>query len=295
MSDKLPQRNIYQRLLAIVEEAGALKKTGTATIGGRYSFHQVDEVVDHLRPLFVKHGVVPLPSVLDCTVREIPITRADGSTRVDHLSEVQLAMVYVNVDRPEDKTPAFTAFGEGVDVSDKSTGKATSYALKNHLLAMFHLRGQPDNEAGDVSATGHAQGYKSQPRQGYSSAAPPPPSPERSKKDRAVWLKNKVEAYLSAKGEGRWQAAWAFVGEMGAALREKEVAPRTISDKQIKRLYAINGSAGGSVDRMKELVYGACAIDPAEPGIKDHLGLVPVDLYQGICTLVEAGGVEAME
>lgn len=314
MSEKSP--NVYQRLLSVIAAAGAAPKSGkaAAAVGG-YAFHKVDDIVDRLRPLLVEHGVLAIPQVLESETREVETSRyRDGKEikAIERQTTCQIQVVFVNVDSPEDRTPPISAFGDGIDSSDKAAGKAMSYALKNALLAMFWARGHADNEADSPVSAGRSQGYRKPPpaRTPAAAALPPAPSENRppAQGDRteappagdrraspAIWLDNKVKAYINANGDGRFQAAWSLIGDMGQRLKEKNAISKLISAKQAKRMYALTKAGGGSVARMKELVYAACAIDDQDPEVTDHLELVPMDLYQGICTLIEAGGVSAME
>jgi hypothetical protein len=141
MPESIP--NLYRRLLAIVHDSGALKKGGKTSYGDNYAYHKVDDVVDHLRPLFIEHGVVMLTSVVERHLGEAGET---SSKKTQWRAEALLAITFVNVDDPAEKV-TINGWGEGVDTSDKGVGKAIAYALKNALLATFFLRGQPDVEA----------------------------------------------------------------------------------------------------------------------------------------------------
>ncbi len=144
MSDK---PNLHQRIVAIMEDAGAIEKEGKAhpSIGG-FAYHAIDDVDGAIRPLLVRHGVTVVP---DITERErVDVTVSGG--KVHNRVTIHLDVTFCNADNPADKL-TLRAVGMGVDPSDKAEGKAVSYALKTLYLAVFHLRGKPDNEA-DVPA-----------------------------------------------------------------------------------------------------------------------------------------------
>lgn len=298
------KRNIYQRLAAVIAESGAIAKTGTATIGGRYSFHQIDEVVDHLRPLMLKHGVIGLPSVLQAQSTPRPAFKDGVQVRTDQHAEASIAVTYVNVDDPQDRTEALLAWGEGLDVSDKAMGKATSYALKNHLLAMFMLRGQPDNEADQRPQTGQGNRSGPPPRQ------PPPPRRQQQQGPPPVpdppWLEEPPpegrapappagaslqERVMAVASQGNVEAAWSLISSEIETLRKKFPNLYTIKPQQVRVFYGKAQGAGVDVEAMKERVYAACGISGAEPGVQDHLELVPSGVVQAIFDLIEGGHV----
>ena len=173
----MSEKNLFQRLLAVMDDVGAIGKGGQAdkSIGG-FMFHSIDDVSNALRAPCIKHGVFisvtvargrdDLPAI-KTSIREIQKSGRDGSgsyVQVERRSEIILDITFVNADNPEDN---FTVqgFGEGLDYGDKASGKATSYALKTVLLANFQMRGQPDNE-GDPTTDSRTHGQPQQQRSG---------------------------------------------------------------------------------------------------------------------------------
>jgi hypothetical protein len=143
-AEAVERGNLYQRLLAITEEAG-VPKTGKADakVGG-YAFHRIDDIEDHIKHLLCKHRVLALPTVVERVELSAVKTKSGEHQRIAMKVEVE----FINPDNPDEK---FTkaAWGEGEDRSDKMSGNAQSYALKNAYLAAFHLKGKPDNEDTD--------------------------------------------------------------------------------------------------------------------------------------------------
>ncbi len=122
--------NIHQRILAITNEAEAVKKEAKKK-GMLYNYVSHDAVTNHLRPLMIKHGVSHEPSVAEW--------RHDGNR-----CEMKVAVTFVNSDDPTDR---FTVcgVGYGIDSQDKGPGKAESYAVKTVMLKQFQLEtGEPD-------------------------------------------------------------------------------------------------------------------------------------------------------
>lgn len=133
-------KNLYQRIAAVIAESGAVAKTGTFAGQGNWQFHSIDHVVEHLRPLLVKHGLVMLPSELAAH------PESDGKINSHYQT---LGLTIVNVDNPEERE-TIQASALGMDYSDKAAGKSFSYALKTLLLGVFCLRGQPDLDDQDI-------------------------------------------------------------------------------------------------------------------------------------------------
>lgn len=136
--------NLDERMLAIMHDLGGLEKTGTAhrSVGG-YAYHAIDEIEAHLRPLLIKHGVTCWVSEVEAQSVQIETSGGKSAQQTD----MKLTVTFRNADDPKDFISVQT-YGQGIDTSDKAAGKAMSYALKNLYLALFHMRGQDDVEAG---------------------------------------------------------------------------------------------------------------------------------------------------
>lgn len=124
--------NIYQRISAIMGELDYIQK-GSAKVNGQYSFVSHDAVTAKLHPLFVKHGIVVIPTVESCV--------QEGNR-----TSIKLLVAFINIDVPQDSFQT-AHYGYGIDPSDKGIGKAISYAFKYALLKTFCLEtgDDPDN------------------------------------------------------------------------------------------------------------------------------------------------------
>ncbi len=130
----MQEKNVYQRVLSIMEELTYIQK-GDAKVNGQYKFVSHDDVSEKVHPLLVKHGILALPSTTEL--------KQEGNRTV-----VMLRVHFVNVDKPADQF--FVDYpGYGVDPSDKGPGKAISYAFKYALLKTFCLETgeDPDKDA----------------------------------------------------------------------------------------------------------------------------------------------------
>lgn len=141
-----PSPNVYQRLVAIFAALEPLEKDLAA---GGFLGVKMDRVEAALRPLLAEHGVYPLVSVTEHRGESTTYTKSGGGEGVQYSEEVDVEVVFVNVDDPADRTEAVSFYGQGLDHSDKASGKAITYALKSAYMASFHLRGQIDNEDED--------------------------------------------------------------------------------------------------------------------------------------------------
>ncbi len=248
--------NIYQRLLAVIEDVGAVPKTMAMPHAGGKKAHAIDEVVDALRPVLAKHGVLPLvsSSLVRDWDREVHSTDQRGNEQVKyhHGCMVEVDVVFVNVESPEDRTPPLKAPGLGLDVSDKSTGKAISYALKAFYLAQFQMRGQPDNEADQLESG----------RRGPSTSrrAPPPAqgSPSQWKKE-ALALAVQVGKNLTwGEEHSRQEESRRRCWELISLAANKAVSggnSKIVTEGQKKRLFACALQNGHSGDAMGDEVH----------------------------------------
>ena len=151
MSESL---NLYQRINKVMESMGAVGKQGRVDYGEKYAFHRIDDIDDKLRVALIEHGVV-------CTIVDIHNMKVEYFTEKDKhgkdrgawSAECTITIELVNADKPDERT-SIMGWGQGLDYSDKATGKAVSYASKSAYLSAFHLRGQPDNEHDNIVKPG---------------------------------------------------------------------------------------------------------------------------------------------
>ena len=148
-------KNLHQRLIEVMRTMGAIAKNGQATYGDKYAYHRIDDIDDKLRDALIEHGVVAMVTAIEDRKMNAKFEPADkyGKVKTTWDCECVITIEFVNADNPEDRTK-IVGWGQGLDNSDKATGKAISYALKSAYLSAFHLRGQPDNEADNITKPG---------------------------------------------------------------------------------------------------------------------------------------------
>lgn len=141
-------------VLADIAAVGGIAKTHTNERFA-YKFRSIDDLVNLLAPLLAKHGLLIIPSVVE---RELVERRtADGKTALYHAT-VRVELTFVAVE--DGSQWVCTAYGEGIDTTDKATNKALIAAYKYGLLLAFCVPVGEDADAGGVEA-----------------AAPSPPAP----------------------------------------------------------------------------------------------------------------------
>lgn len=130
--------NLYEKLALVSERVGALGKDLKAPdkIGG-FKYRGTDQIEDALRPQFIHCRLVAIPSI------------AEHDT-VQHgkmlIMTANVSVEFVNLDNLDERY-VVTTVAQGMDTGDKAAGKVLAYGTKNIYLSVFHLKGQPDNEA----------------------------------------------------------------------------------------------------------------------------------------------------
>ena len=133
-------KNLYQRLLAIMAEAGTMKKAGFNDFN-QYSYVKESDVAEKFQQLLVTHGVFLFSSVIKA--RSVQVQSSSGKPSI--LSAVHMLYTFVNADNPEEKFRVKAA-GDGMDTGDKAIYKALTGAHKYLLIRNFNLGSDNDAE-----------------------------------------------------------------------------------------------------------------------------------------------------
>lgn len=142
--------NLYQRIVKIMASMGAVGKGGRVDYGEKYAFHKIDDIDEKLRLALIEHGVVCIITEINDRKLEYFVEKDKyGKERSAWYAECAITIELINADNPEERK-TIRGWGQGLDYSDKATGKAVSYASKAAYLSAFHLRGQPDNEQDNI-------------------------------------------------------------------------------------------------------------------------------------------------
>lgn len=128
---KTQTKNIHESLAAIMAAVGAIGKESRSETQ-RFYFRGISAVMNHLHPVFAKHGVVILPEVLENT-KEDRITKAGGNITA------RILRVRFTFAAADGSSVSVVVDGEAQDTGDKSTSKAMAIALKYALTQMLLL------------------------------------------------------------------------------------------------------------------------------------------------------------
>ena len=128
--------NLFEKLLNITNELTAVAKN--LNVGyGQNSYKAVGEadVLAAVKPLEFKYQVYSYPLSRSIIVDKETTTKSGGTNQFIRIETVYR---FVNVNKPEEFID-ITTFGDGVDTSDKSPGKAMTYADKYALLTAYKI------------------------------------------------------------------------------------------------------------------------------------------------------------
>lgn len=124
-----PEMNIFQRINAISQEAGALAPESKG--GVPFAFRGIDGTVAHLTPFLHKYGVFNTSNVISHLV-----TEREVGNRVVKTTQVEVEFEFF---APDGSSVKMTTPGLADDFADRSSAQAMSVAYRIALLQLFHL------------------------------------------------------------------------------------------------------------------------------------------------------------
>ena len=140
---------IYKSIIGVMSEIGAISKDKTNSQQG-FKYRGIDDVMNALQPLLIKHGIFIIPEVIE-------------QTREDKVSSKGNALIYsickVKFTFYADDSSSITAVtvGEGMDSGDKATNKAMAIAFKYACFQVFCIPTEeiqdPDGESHELKPT----------------------------------------------------------------------------------------------------------------------------------------------
>jgi len=122
---------IAKQLAAIMASAKAIGKDSKNKQQG-FNFRGIDAVMNHLHPVFAKHGVFIMPEVLADATEERQ-TKAGGNLIY------RVLRIKFNFVAEDGSSVASVVVGEGMDTGDKAANKAMAVGLKYALTQMLLL------------------------------------------------------------------------------------------------------------------------------------------------------------
>jgi hypothetical protein len=119
--------SIHERLAKVMQDVGAVGKNQTNP-QQQYNFRGVDDVMAACHPVFVKHGVLCVPRVVNKTVERW------FNKNQTQVTSVMLTVEFDFISSDDGSKVTACTIGEGADFSDKAANKAMSAALKYALV-----------------------------------------------------------------------------------------------------------------------------------------------------------------
>lgn len=142
--------NIYEKMSAITSELKTIQKKLTIKASQNSSYKAVSEVdvLDAVKPLEKKHKVYSYPSsrkVLESHLIDNSTTYIDKKNNTEtitkktaYMSRIETTYRFINIENPEEYIE-ITSLSEGIDSSDKGSGKAMSYGDKYALMKAYKI------------------------------------------------------------------------------------------------------------------------------------------------------------
>ena len=136
--------NIHLTINKIMSDVGAIGKDKTNVQQG-FKYRGVDDVMNALQPLFVKHKLYIVPQVLE-HIREDRLTQK-GNNLIYSVLKMQFEFI-----ADDGSSVKAIVIGEGMDSGDKATNKAMAIAYKYACFQVFSI---PTEEMPDPDAETH--------------------------------------------------------------------------------------------------------------------------------------------
>lgn len=141
----MSEAKIYGAINAVMGELGAIGKDKRNAQQG-FNYRGVDDVMNALNPLMVKHRLFCVPEVLEQTREQR--TTAKGGALVYSILTMRYTLI-----AEDGSSIAAVVIGEGMDSGDKASNKAMSVAYK---YAMFQIFSIPTEEMHDPDAESYS-------------------------------------------------------------------------------------------------------------------------------------------
>ena len=138
-------KNIFQRLSAITLELSTVAKNLEVGTGkSQYKAVGEADVLREVKPLEAKHGVYSYPysrRIIESGTIEnekIDYQTKEKIVQKSLFERIETIYRFVNVDNPTEYID-ITTYGDGIDIQDKSVGKAMTYGDKYALMKAYKI------------------------------------------------------------------------------------------------------------------------------------------------------------
>lgn len=168
MTDKKDQINeedfaeysLLQKLLYIQRRVDAFVKDSQ---GHNYSYPSGNQILNKIRPLMNKVGVLLEQEVVSSTHQKVTYLNSYGDEKAEMFCTTEQLFTWVDTHNGEERAVRWTA--DGMNGWDKGLGSALTYGERYFLLKYFHVptdADDPDTDQDDKSSTarGNSSGSK---------------------------------------------------------------------------------------------------------------------------------------
>jgi hypothetical protein len=132
--------NLYQKLLKIQQEVIGL---GKDTRSHSYQYVSGAKVIEHIKPLMNKHGLLLKQEVLNIENSRQDYLTSKGAAKSEILSSVSMKFTWIDTETGERDENMFGALG--MNDWEKGLGSALTYAERYFLLKYFHINTDEDD------------------------------------------------------------------------------------------------------------------------------------------------------
>lgn len=132
--------DVHQAMLLIQAAIGVIAKTVKEETDLRYAFRGVDEVVNAIQPLLIKHGVTVVPESEEMLTRESKPTRNGGK------AWCIVILVTWRWTGPDGSSCKTQSIGEAQDWSDKGSSQAFSTAQRENFVKSLNIPTEAPHE-----------------------------------------------------------------------------------------------------------------------------------------------------
>lgn len=139
MSKEPTEMNLYQKLLEIQKQIVGLGKDKAAY---GYKYVTGDKVLEHLKPLMNKHGIILKQEILSIE-NERQDYQVKNGPKSEILSKLMMRFTWIDCATGEKDENLFGANGQ--NDWDKGVGSALTYAERYFLLKFFHIATDEDD------------------------------------------------------------------------------------------------------------------------------------------------------
>jgi hypothetical protein len=139
---------VAQKIVAVMEKVGYLKKDKQLEGGGRYMYLSEEKVTAELHAAFVECGLLVAPVGMELVENREDMTKAGNA-----LHNTRIKARYRFIDPEDNSALDVEVFGEGSDSGDKTMNKCMTGAYKYALRQTFMIStgDDPDKEPSQES------------------------------------------------------------------------------------------------------------------------------------------------